>query len=204
MFSCALRYGGVLVTLCLFGTGCAAPATRSAAPPPSDVPTVQRSATFAGVSAAYRSRNYGEAIKRIRSLSRNPDLSPADRLFLSRQETICREAISNRSGAIPEPRTEPPTVDSQPSPVVADCGPRALHLVCGELGIPASLPALTKAAGTDPGVGSNLLGLSRAAQSVGLSARGVQVDADALRRAPTPALAWVDGDHFVAVTRIGG
>lgn len=184
----------------MLGAGCVAPTVRTATAPPSDIPTVQRSAPFAGVSAAYRAGEYRAALAQIQTLSRKPDLSPADRLFLERQEAICRAALGK--GSPTSPTAQPTPATPKPRPILADCGPRALHFVCRELGVPASLSALTEVAGTTTGAGSSLLGLARAAKSVGLSARGVQVDADALRRAPMPALAWVDGDHFVAVTRI--
>lgn len=166
----------------------------------SDVPAIQKSPAFASVSASYRSGAFESALSQIAVIQRRTDLSPADRLFLDRQSVICRSAM--RKPASPSPKKEAQNAQTVTAASLSDCGPRALLLVCRELDIPASLPALTKAAGTRPGTGSNLLGLSRAAHTVGLSTRGVQVDTDALRRVPTPALAWVDGDHFVAVTRI--
>jgi hypothetical protein len=196
------------------GSGCAprhAAEINQPTIPLSDVPTVQRSASFAGVTAAYRSGAYSEALAQVQALSRKPDLSPADRLFLERQEEIIRTKATTGKDATDRPkspgasRTTALTPLASPTPRdLSDCGPRSLLFVCRELGVPASLPALTKAAGTRPGVGSNLAGLTRAANSVGLSAKGVQVDADALRRVKAPALAWVDGNHFVAVTRIEG
>lgn len=198
MFSRVLLSGVIFATLCLFGVGCVTPTTHTNALPVSDVPTIGRSTTFAGITTAYRAGDYKQALSQTQTLSQKTDLSPADRLFLQRQQEIIQKAMSG-STAIAKP-----TQITRPlSPVsLADCGPRALHFVSQELGVPASLSALTKVAATRPSVGSNLAGLTRAANSVGLTARGVQVDADALHRIPTPALAWVDGNHFVAVTQI--
>lgn len=203
MFSRVLQSGVVFATLCLFGIGCATPTTHTERTPRllpriSDVPTIGRSTSFAEITTAYRAGDYKQALSQVQMLSQKTDLSPADRLFLQRQQEIIQKAISG-STAMAKPAM---VVSPTSSASLADCGPRALHFVCQELGVPASLSALTRVAGTRPGVGSNLAGLTHAANSVGLTARGVQVDADALRRVPTPALAWVDGNHFVAVTQI--
>ena len=175
--------------------GCVSSATPITPASVSDVPTIQRSPQFASVTSAFRTGIYRQALAQVETLSRRTDLAPADRLYLEKQAQICRSKLHAPSPAL-----------SLPAPVAvtppADCGPRALLVVCRELAVPASLASLTKIADTKPGVGSSLAGLSRAAQSVGLFAQGVQVDADALRRVPTPALAWVDADHFVAVTKI--
>lgn len=203
MFSRVLRSGAALAALSLFGFACVAPTTHSTTPTlHSDVPTVQSSASFAGVTATYRAGAYPEALAQVKALSRRPGLSSADRLFLARQEEIIQRAtLEKGTPDAPKPSASVPRVVPSPT-ILSDCGPRALLFVCREIDVPASLSALTKAAGTRPGVGSNLAGLTQAANSVGLSAKGVQVDANALRRMPTPALAWVDGNHFVAVTRI--
>ena len=180
--------------------GCIAPPPPVAAPlPVSDVPAVNRSASFAPIVAAYRAGAYKDALARIDALKREPSLSAADRLYLDKQADICRDALTSRPNV-----AAPRGVAASPAPLSpADCGARTLLLICRDLEVPASLPALTKAAQTRPGVGANLVGLSNAAKSVGLTATGVQVDLDALRRVKPPAIAWVDGNHFVAVSHIG-
>lgn len=85
----------------------------------------------------------------------------------------------------------------------ADCGPRALLLACHELDAPTSVAVLTRAAGTTA-AGTTLVGLQKAATSVGLKATGVQVDRDALAALSHPAIAWVDGSHYVAVLGVNG
>lgn len=67
----------------------------------------------------------------------------------------------------------------------------------------ASLPALTRVAGTTP-EGTTLAGLQKAAASLGLVAAGVQMDKDALANLSRPALAWVDGNHYLTVLRVKG
>jgi ABC-type bacteriocin/lantibiotic exporter with double-glycine peptidase domain len=49
-----------------------------------------------------------------------------------------------------------------------------------------------------------MAGLAKAARAHGLKATGVQVDREALRTFHPPALAWVDGNHYVAVLSTGG
>ena len=39
-------------------------------------------------------------------------------------------------------------------------------------------------------------------KSIGLKAEGVQMDRDALARLDTPAVAWWEGNHFVAVLKV--
>jgi hypothetical protein len=85
----------------------------------------------------------------------------------------------------------------------SDCGPRALLLACERLGVKTSLPALTKAAGTNSR-GTSLAGLKRAAESLHLRAEGLQAGRDALPGLPMPAIAWVHGDHYVAVLALSG
>lgn len=80
----------------------------------------------------------------------------------------------------------------------ADCGPRALLFVCERLRVPATLPQLRQAAGTTAG-GTTLEGLARAAQGLGLKAEGLQADRTALAELHQPAVAWVNGQHCVAV-----
>lgn len=128
--------------------------------------------------------------------------NPAAQAFLERQRALCRQALSGK----PAPPSSPPA--SLPSPVVsvasADCGPRALLLVCREMGVTAvDLETLRKAAGTKAS-GTNLAGLARAAKAQGLKAKGVQMDRQALSQLSSPALAWVDGNHYIAVLSVSG
>jgi hypothetical protein len=85
----------------------------------------------------------------------------------------------------------------------SDCGPRALLLACDRLGVRTSLAALTKAAGTNSR-GTSLAGLKRAAESLHLNAEGLQTGREALPGLPMPAIAWVHGDHYVAVLALSG
>ena len=86
-------------------------------------------------------------------------------------------------------------------PTNNDCGPRALFLALQALGIRPSRETLTQRAGTSA-EGTRLLGLQRAAEAVGVSATGVQLNRAALLRLDSPAVAWWDGDHFVAVLAV--
>ncbi len=86
---------------------------------------------------------------------------------------------------------------------VQDCGPRALLLVAQHIGIPnpLSLIDLTQLAGVQQD-GASMAGMVAAAKAMKLKATGVQMDAEALANLPTPALAWVDGNHYVAVLNV--
>jgi ABC-type bacteriocin/lantibiotic exporter with double-glycine peptidase domain len=85
----------------------------------------------------------------------------------------------------------------------ADCGPRALLLLCQKLGVKTSLATLQQTAGTTA-QGTTLAGLQQAAQKLGLQAEGVQVSRDALPDTALPAIAWMNRDHYVALLALSG
>jgi ABC-type bacteriocin/lantibiotic exporter with double-glycine peptidase domain len=81
-----------------------------------------------------------------------------------------------------------------------------LLLVAQQIGIPhpPSLADLTRIAGVQQD-GASMAGMVAAAKAMGLHATGVQMDAEALANLAnlhTPALAWVDGNHYVAVLNV--
>ncbi|HLJ66444.1 MAG TPA: cysteine peptidase family C39 domain-containing protein [Chloroflexota bacterium] len=85
----------------------------------------------------------------------------------------------------------------------AGCGPRALLLVCDKLGVHTTLKALESAAGSIDGK-TSMAGLKRAAEGLGLKASGIQAGREALPTLRTPALAWVHGNHYIAVLEMRG
>jgi ABC-type bacteriocin/lantibiotic exporter with double-glycine peptidase domain len=85
----------------------------------------------------------------------------------------------------------------------ADCGPRALLLLCQRAGVRADLADLRREAGTTA-QGTTLAGLAQAARAHGFRAQGVQMNPQALSELSRPALAWVEADHYVAVLSVNG
>jgi ATP-binding cassette subfamily B protein len=87
----------------------------------------------------------------------------------------------------------------------SDCGAAALATVARHYRIPIGVQMLRDLTGTDR-VGTNLLGLARAAEQLGFLATGVQGSDDALSQVPLPAIAHVKSDdglgHFVVVHRV--
>ncbi|MCS6858815.1 MAG: cysteine peptidase family C39 domain-containing protein [Abditibacteriales bacterium] len=81
----------------------------------------------------------------------------------------------------------------------SDCGPAALLALCQRLGVKATKEELARRAGIDA-TGTTMAGLAQAAQAKGLTTEGLWGDAVALQRTRLPALAWVSGNHWVAVT----
>jgi len=155
----------------------------------------------------FQAKDYRGALvllDRLRSHSEH--LTQADQNFLSRQQAICQNRLSGISGGAPRPLSgvKAATQSRRKDDVSSvDCGPRALLLACRELNTPTTLPQLALAAGTTC-AGTTLAGLQRAAQSLGLSATGVQMDQGALANLSRPAVAWVEGDHYLAVLRVHG
>lgn len=97
----------------------------------------------------------------------------------------------------------PASVSAPPAPTPSDCGPRSLLFVCENLHVPALLETLKRTAGTTE-QGTSMQGLARAAHSLGLTAKGVQVSRDAWSEVRLPALAWVHGNHYLAVLEMQG
>src|SRR2546427_3446810 len=87
----------------------------------------------------------------------------------------------------------------------SDCGAAALATVALHYRRPIGLEQLRELAGTDR-AGTNLLGLLRAAEKLGFSAKGVKGSYDALPQVPLPAIAHVRTEeglgHFVVLYRV--
>jgi ATP-binding cassette subfamily B protein len=87
----------------------------------------------------------------------------------------------------------------------SDCGAAALATVARYHRLPVGLQQLRDLAGTDR-AGTNLLGLLRAAEKLGFSARGVKGGYEDLPRAPLPAVAHLRTEeglgHFVVLYRV--
>src|SRR6516164_2908718 len=86
----------------------------------------------------------------------------------------------------------------------SDCGAAALATIALHHRRPIGLQQMRELAGTDR-IGTNLLGLVRAAEKLGFSARGVKGPYEALSQVPLPAVAHVrtpEGlGHFVVLHR---
>jgi len=147
------------------------------------------------------------AARRTRRAKRSPhprrdeasgSIVNGEQAFLARQRLLCQKAIEAPDPAtIAAPRVPAP-VTAAPA---ADCGPRALQYVCDALRVETTVPTLAKRAGLNAR-GTTLAGLERAARSYGLKTEGVQMDRNALAHLRTPALAWWQGDHFVAILSV--
>ena len=196
---CALLAGG---WLCAQKTP-SPPASASVAVFASSRVTANQDPVYETARVRYGQHDYAGAIAAIDTLLADPSRSAADRVFLRRQRDICREAKSGIKTSAPVPSASVPNPAAVASP--ADCGPRALLLVCREAKPYIPLPtlaALSKTAGVMAPKGASLEGMAKAAQSVGFAPLAVQMDRDALANLSTPALAWVDGNHYLAVFQV--
>lgn len=151
---------------------------------------------------------YDKAVPLLRQLTLEKSFSAQERAFAEQQLAIClAHTFQVAPKVVPLSALmalDPPKPASHPAtPEDADCGPRALLLVCRRVGVEADLPKLRRLAGTGKD-GTSLAGLAEAAKKVGLRAEGVQVGRDALARVDMPALAWVNGNHFYAVLSTRG
>lgn len=80
-----------------------------------------------------------------------------------------------------------------------DCGIVALQMLLRQKGIESPLEELRAQAGTSER-GTTLLGLKSAATAHGLDAQALRVSGNDLAQVPLPAIAFVDGDHYVVVS----
>ena len=184
-------------------SGCQPPASSSArASQRSGVLATQRSPEYREAVRRFARKDYPGALASLDTLLAAPGRTPAEKTFLQRQRVLCQSALLGKPVAVaatPSAAPAPPRATAS----AADCGPRALLLACQKMDTPATLEALRRAAGTTSS-GTSLAGLTKAAKSVGLKARGVQMDRDALARLSDPAVAWVEGNHYVAVLSVEG
>jgi len=192
------------------GRGTAAPAV-AAAPSPEQraVAHVHTFLLYQQAETACKAQRYKQAAELLQRLAALPELTADERAFVSQQQALCRKdaglpAPSNASAIERRPSVRTIANVSHPiSTANADCGPRALLLVCQQLGIRTSVEELSKQAGTNA-QGTSLEGLAIAAKAVGLKAEGVQVSREALPDQPLPAIAYVNGNHFIVVLKLEG
>jgi hypothetical protein len=185
------------------------PATAPPAAATLSAAEVRSAAEYRSAQAAFLRKDFQGALGGIDALLRRPDLSPDARTYLERQRDICLAAPGGRG---PVETASAPAVSPTPKNRAAsdaDCGPRALLAVCERRGYPLrhrrplpDLAAVRRLAGTTA-EGTTLAGMEKAAKALGFAgARGVQMDGDALARLASPAVAWMDGSHYVAVLAV--
>lgn len=81
-----------------------------------------------------------------------------------------------------------------------DCGAACLKMILAYHGIERRLSDLVRAAGTRP-EGASLRDLRVVARGEGLQSRSWRICGDDLRRVPLPAIAFINGNHFVVIRR---
>jgi ATP-binding cassette subfamily B protein len=85
-----------------------------------------------------------------------------------------------------------------------DCGPACLAMISDFYGKPVALQKLIKLCKTTR-MGSSLLGLSEAAEKMGLRSLGVKLTVQKLlTESPLPAILHWNRNHFVVIHKIGG
>jgi len=205
----ASRLGTALLALltALGLSGCharrAAPATpltsaRSLTAPSSAIAQVQSSPLYRQARQECTKHEYRHAASLLETLAQTPGLAPEAVTFVQHQRAICLQDAGVAKPSVPTTASAP-----VPAPADADCGPRALLLLCQHLGVKTSLETLRQSAGTTA-QGTTMEGLQQAAQKLGLQAEGVQVSREALPDIATPAIAWDRRNHFIVVLKLSG
>jgi len=192
------------------GRGTASPAVAAA--PSAEQIAVAHVHTFPlyqQAETACKAQHYQQAAELLQRLATLPELTTDERAFVTQQQALCRKDAglpAPANATITERKPSVRTIATSSHPVSTanvNCGPRALLLVCQQLGIRTSIDELSRQAGTNA-QGTSLEGLAIAAKAVGLKAEGVQVSREALPETNTPALAYVNGNHFVALLSLHG
>jgi ABC-type bacteriocin/lantibiotic exporter with double-glycine peptidase domain len=84
---------------------------------------------------------------------------------------------------------------------VTDCGPAALATILGYWGRVEPLHRLRDLSGTSQ-AGTTLFGLLRAAQKLGMKAKGLEANLEALRQIELPAVLHWEHNHYVVLERL--
>jgi ABC-type bacteriocin/lantibiotic exporter with double-glycine peptidase domain len=84
---------------------------------------------------------------------------------------------------------------------MTDCGPAALAMILSYWGRLEPLHRLRELAGTTQ-AGTSFFGLLRAAQKLGMDAKGLGANLDGLKELSLPAILHWEGNHFVVLERL--
>ena len=162
--------------------------------------------------AACKVKRYSQAAALLLPLAAWPALTAAEVAFVHQQQALCLQdaglpvsssPLSSSAAASWQKPVAVPLSSGSASLANADCGPRALLLLCKRLGVKTTLQTLRQKAGTTQ-EGTSLAGLAAAAKAVGLKAEGVQISREALQEVELPAIAYTNGSHFIAVIVLQG
>ena len=181
----------------------AASVTGSSSPEQRAVAYVHSLPLYQKAEQACKAKRYAQAAALLQRLGAQVGLTAAEITFVQQQRALCLQ-----DAGLPVPASLNASAAASPltstlSLAEADCGPRALLLLCNRLGVKTTLSFLRQKAGTTP-AGTSLAGLATAAKAVGLKAEGVQVSREALQEIEAPAIGYVNGNHFVEVAALAG
>ena len=83
----------------------------------------------------------------------------------------------------------------------AMCGPKALEYICRQYHVQATAKQIAKLAKTNE-TGTSMLSLADAARSLGFQARGLEVNARALRDVSVPSILLAEPAHYIVLTKV--
>ena len=199
----------LLFILCVVFTpiGCMRPASNLA-PPLKAVSSVRKPVSQSAVvlsplylqaKALCKQNRFQQAADSLLRLSQTPHLSPEDKTYCLQQRNLCLSHLPSSKIQL----SSFSTVTSVRSNFSSDCGPRALLFLSQRAGVRTNIVALRTAGATNE-KGTTMAGMAKAAQSAGWKTEGVQVSREALPETSLPAIAWVDGNHYVSLLEMSG
>ena len=198
----------LLILLCVVAiSGCTRPASNfalslqavSSARKPVSRSAVTLSPLYLEAKTLCTQNRFQSAADSLLRLSRTPNLSPDDRAYCLQQRDLCLSHLPGYKNSASFTQSTP----ARPAPN-SDCGPLALLSLSQKYGMKASLAELRAAGGTTSEKGTSMQGMTRAALKAGWKSEGVQANREALPDVPLPAIAWADGNHYLAVLEMKG
>ncbi len=160
---------------------------------------VQSHPLYKQAETAAANKNTAHAVSLLRQLADTPSIEPEGKAFCLKQIKLLTLTPSPKSGR----GEKMPHASGVPIVASADCGPRALSLALHSLGKEVPVSTLSQWAKTDA-KGTSMKGLQEAAGRAGVTATGLQVSREGLEEITVPALAWKNGNHYVAVIETNG
>ncbi len=152
---------------------------------------VQKCPQFVAAEHLCNRNKYADAANQLTKLATLRKFSHYQLAYIQQQRELCMSHLVQPDKVTPPPALPVPT--NKP-----DCGPRALALVLHHLGMPVKLADIEQHTPLTA-KGCSMDELANDAKRYGLHTTGVQIARNGISKLKTPAIGWVDDNHYIAV-----
>ena len=152
---------------------------------------VQKCPQFVVAETLCNRNKYTDAANQLTKLATLRKFSHYQLAYIQQQRELCMAHLVQPDKVTPPPALPVPT--HKP-----DCGPRALALLLHHLAIPVKLADIEQQTPLTS-KGCSMEELAKDAKRYGLHPIGVQVARNGISQLKTPAIGWVDDNHYIAV-----